>query len=228
MTICYLCGKEIEGNVSRDHVPPKAIYPTDLRPEIRGQLITLPTHKSCNNSYKDDEDYFVQSWGSTAIDTPVGKALFEDMKRTAKHSQGQRLAEMIYDEFDPMPGGIALPSHLIQKSIDPNKSRRIILKITRGLFSYVTSRILTNDCGFSYQLHDATGKPSDLLKFMAEGKSRGVYPQAFDYTYHDCTEFPEIAHLHLFGMHFWQKLTVVAVVHDSDCTCEVCSKSKLG
>lgn len=50
--ICYLCG--ITGADTRDHIPPRAIFPK--RP--RGQLITVPAHRACNAKFSEDDRLF--------------------------------------------------------------------------------------------------------------------------------------------------------------------------
>ena len=53
---CYICGKG--GADSKDHIPPKGIFPKDLRGKLRGNLITVPAHSECNNSFKLDDANF--------------------------------------------------------------------------------------------------------------------------------------------------------------------------
>ena len=63
--ICALCGKPIlknppdfEDSGTVEHVPPKMFYPDSLRPELRKQLWTVPSHRRCNGGSKSDEEYF--------------------------------------------------------------------------------------------------------------------------------------------------------------------------
>lgn len=53
---CYLCGNIIISNAEgdRDHIPPRNIFPTN----ISGNLITVPTHKSCNNCFSNSDEIF--------------------------------------------------------------------------------------------------------------------------------------------------------------------------
>ncbi len=61
-SICYLCGKEIDSKLnnnpmelSMDHVPPKQFYPKPVRKIENLNLNIAPSHKTCNEDYKQDE-----------------------------------------------------------------------------------------------------------------------------------------------------------------------------
>ena len=85
--ICYLCGKELSGDIDRDHIPAKQFFPKSLRGEIKDKPIIFPTHRKCNLSFEFDEKYFMQSLGSIATDTLAGKELLKDMKIDAKRQE---------------------------------------------------------------------------------------------------------------------------------------------
>lgn len=56
--VCYLCGELVREDVSDDHVPPKQFFAPIIRKnENLDQLVTLPTHKACNEAYARDEEY---------------------------------------------------------------------------------------------------------------------------------------------------------------------------
>ena len=48
--LCYLCGKP--NSDTKDHVPPRGIFPATPK----GQLLTVPAHKSCNGKYAEDDE----------------------------------------------------------------------------------------------------------------------------------------------------------------------------
>ena len=63
-----------------DHVPMKQIYARRLRSEYNlSKLVTLPTHKQCNWSYQQDEDYFVYNLHLSAPSNS-GKAISQDIR----------------------------------------------------------------------------------------------------------------------------------------------------
>lgn len=50
--LCYLCGEP--GADTRDHVPPRGMFPK----EPKGNLITVPAHKACNEAFSQDDERF--------------------------------------------------------------------------------------------------------------------------------------------------------------------------
>lgn len=143
INICYLCGEVIEDKLSRDHVPPKQFYATEIRKEHDPNLFTLPVHEKCNKEYQKDEDYFVNSLSPLCMDTYSGKAVIQDIeKRIIKRPQSRRLALMIYKEFELRPSGIVLPSGKVVKRYDGKRIRNVIWKITRGLFFKEYNKVL--------------------------------------------------------------------------------------
>lgn len=52
---CYLCGEKLDGqgSINRDHCPPKGLFAHADRENFP---IILPTHESCNNSWKEADE----------------------------------------------------------------------------------------------------------------------------------------------------------------------------
>ena len=50
---CYLCGEALSAPINRDHVPPRRFFAPELRKKFKvTELITLPTHVSCNERWR--------------------------------------------------------------------------------------------------------------------------------------------------------------------------------
>lgn len=61
--LCALCGEVIPEkppndpeSLTMEHVPTKLFHPKSMRPEIRGKLWKVPTHRKCNAAVKLDEE----------------------------------------------------------------------------------------------------------------------------------------------------------------------------
>ena len=82
ISICYLCGKDLnpdQDSIDKEHVPMKQIYAKSLRRTYNlSNLLTLPTHRLCNQSYQQDEDYFVASLHLSAYSNS-GRAVQRDI-----------------------------------------------------------------------------------------------------------------------------------------------------
>ncbi|MDD5014141.1 MAG: hypothetical protein PHW73_03435 [Atribacterota bacterium] len=211
--ICYLCCKKLKGNIDDDHVPPKQFYAKSIRKMNNPNLFTLPTHTSCNKSYQMDEDYFVQSLAPLAIGSYSGTSIWEDISQRMKRPESQKINMIILKEFDQR---IILPNNKIIKRFDGKRARRIIWKITRGLFFKETGRFLPENTPRLFKFISVDEKPPREFFYISSTPSRGQYPGVFDYKYID---LPKYNNFHCWGMLFWDKLIVTVAFHDPSCSC---------
>ena len=72
---CYLCGNVIMTHVDEDHdhIPPRNIFPR----KISGNLITVPTHKSCNNGLSKYDEPFRNYLTSCCYDKEKAKEVHQ-------------------------------------------------------------------------------------------------------------------------------------------------------
>jgi hypothetical protein len=137
--ICYICGKPAE---TRDHVPPKAIFP-DPRPT---DLITVPACEQCNHKFSLDDEYFRWFITTTNSEQPLVKQLVDKrvIRRFRKkpallhHLMSQAIKVDIFSE-----GGIFLkqaPAFKYERS----RIQKVIEKIVRGLYRHEQGYVLTN------------------------------------------------------------------------------------
>jgi hypothetical protein len=151
---CYLCEKE--GACSRDHVPPKGIFPKEIRRIIKKNLLTVPAHSTCNNSYKQDDELFRNfiiahshktwqgrfAWDNTVV--PSFKknpgARIELLKRfERKFIKDELLGAYVYS------GGLKWEDSLIRRQIE---------RINRGLYYYKNRQPLAINIPINYNLYD--------------------------------------------------------------------------
>jgi len=130
---CVYCGAG--GTLTRDHVPPKAIFPKP-RPL---DLITVPACLKCNQANSKDDEYFRLSLNvreelseNPAVQRgqPVVMRSLLDPKSPGKRQSfinSIRLVELM------TPSGIYIKDHL---AIETNTSRlrNVVRRIVRGLF----------------------------------------------------------------------------------------------
>jgi len=204
---CYLCGELIKKNLSFDHVPPKQFYASIYRNKLKLNLTTLPTHISCNVGYKHDEDYFFHSLAPISMNTKSGSAAWLDIIKASKHEESKGLIKKVLKEFTHRPyGQIYLPNGLIAKNIEGERIKRVIWKITRGLFFIEYDEFLSEQVVHAIEFYDHYTKPSEEFKYVRDTESKGKYPGVFDYKVITTDDYA------MWGMLFWDYF-IAFVVH---------------
>lgn len=133
--ICYLCGKPIEGKSSDDHVPPKQFYPKEIRKSENLNLQLVPSHKQCNNCFKDDEEYFYASLYPLVdkYNPDMACRVFRDFARRCQRPQLRAMIRRILSHASgTTKGGIHLPEGIVEINVDLCRIQRIAGKIARG------------------------------------------------------------------------------------------------
>ena len=107
---------------------------------------------------------------------------------------------------------------MVALKFEANRIRRVMWKITRGLFRHETGRLLPDGTAFKVDLVEpaiAGARPVNLLhdRVKAE-RSRGTYGRLFDYKYVDLQEGDK--RLHVWGFLLWDQFMVFVYHHDPD------------
>jgi hypothetical protein len=200
--ICYLCGKELNNNISKDHVPPRQFYPSSMREKDNPNLFTLPTHSSCNKLYEKDEVYFVQSLGPLANTSFAGKELWKDISKQTHRPESKGLIQKILNEFEQRPSGIILPPGMVGKRFDVNRIERVIWKITRGLFFKENKQFLLENIKKRIWISYKGKGFSPFFPLVRDTPQKGDYPVVFDYKYLKANN------MNLWAMHIWETFVV--------------------
>jgi hypothetical protein len=187
---CYLCGEELAKPRSKDHVPPKCFWPSIVIQEVKpDNLWTLQTHVECNNSYKDDEEYFVNALRLFVPDTWAGGALQVDfLNRITKHEGSMRLFGRTFRETRWQRFATPSARGSVLVGIDYEKSRidRVSWKILRGLQFVERGVILPAEMTLRFAcLGSARQAPDGLSAWWkgASGAGRYPYPRVFEYRF---------------------------------------------
>jgi hypothetical protein len=138
MDICYLCGEAISDAASNDHIPPRQLLPPALRRRFNlSQLAKLPTHRSCNESYSSDEQYFATSLAPIASESPTGQAMVDHFSAQFRSGRSVPLGYKVLRQFEDRPGGLHLPPDRIVVRLEGDRIERVLWKVIRGLFARV-------------------------------------------------------------------------------------------
>ncbi|MFN0196269.1 MAG: hypothetical protein ACKVT0_05965 [Planctomycetaceae bacterium] len=238
--ICCLCGKPaMDGDpISREHVPPRQFYPKSLRDGLN--LWVVPTHISCNNQHKEDEEYFYHaSYPLVAnVNPQMADVILDDLKRRAEKPQTPTLLRSILKtKRTTTEGGIVLPPGVISLDFDKIRLQQVAIKIGRCLFYRDHKRDIPyqackdiqfcerdEDVPEQYSLSWEMSKvnvmdivPADpvsriVIPDAKAGQALAVCPKVFDYR----SAYLEEDGLHLYTLRFWEAFMFCMAFEDSD------------
>lgn len=218
--LCYLCGETITTDMTNDHVPPRQFYSQEIRSHHNPNLLTLPTHGTCNKSYQLDEEYFIHAIGPLTMESHSGGSLFRELSGQYREGRNVPLHRRIFSEFETQPSGLILPGGKVVKRFDPERVWRVVWKITRGLYFHEYGNFLPESTPRLFEVVSPGEKPPDAFFLLPDEPVRGLYPGVFDYKFR---QFAEFNNSHLWAMLFWDRLIVLVVFHDPSCRCETCT-----
>ena len=207
--ICYLCGEGIECNadddqmkLSMDHVPPKQFFPKQIRKNGGLNLEVVPSHKKCNNEYKNDEEYFFHSLYPLVanVNPNMAQVIYKEFTRRSHCPQTPALLRAIFSEAsDITQGGIILPSNMVVVDIDLVKIQKVAGKIARGVVFLNTYTYFPEINIVDMRICERESEVPEMYQLSWKGAPIvGSYPKVFSYKYFLLDDF------HIISMYFWE------------------------
>ncbi len=90
---CYACESLA---TSREHVPPKCLFPTDLGVSLRKNLITVPSCEEHNGKKSDDDEFLLASLAGVIGSNDIGiRHKFTKVDRAIRRSGGRLLKKAL-------------------------------------------------------------------------------------------------------------------------------------
>lgn len=236
--ICCLCGRPAtDGDpITDEHVPPKQFYPKSLRDGLN--LWTVRSHGSCNNGYKQDEEYFFHVLYPLVdnANPQTADVILDDLKRRAKKPQTPALLRRILKtKGNTTESGIILPPGAVRLDAEMPRIERVAVKIGRCLFYRDQKRFMPyenckdirlcereEDVPEMYSLSWGLSKVSvgELTETRADGlvvvedsdagKALAACRQVFDYR----PAYIEQDRLHFYSLRFWESFLFCMVFED--------------
>jgi hypothetical protein len=225
--ICYLCGKPLGKNFTLDHVPAKQFFAPGLRKKHNtSKLLTLPTHRGCNEAYKSDEDYVLHTMMPFSRGSEAGDAVYQHVLATFRKGMNKSLVKKVLGEFDHRPSGLTLPGNKVVKRFEGDRIKRVAWKIVRGLYFDFHGVALPEIFVTSVTLTPPRVKPPEhfLMFNSIPNVEAGPYPGAFAYRFNKFSE-PDGSNTPIFNywaLLFWDRVIVTVIFHDPTCPCEDC------
>jgi len=217
--ICYLCGNVVERGttddqmkLSMDHVPPKQFFPKQIRIDENLNLEKVPSHKKCNNKYKDDEDYFYHSlYPLVANRNPnIAQVIFKDFARRSHNPQTPAMLRSIFSNASrTTKGGIILPANRVEIIVDIARIQRIAGKIARGVLFLSNKTFFPESNIVDMRICEQESEVPEMYQLSWKAASiASSYPKVFSYKY-----FVFNGH-HIISLLFWESFMFCVTIQD--------------
>lgn len=167
--MCFICAEPIaHADRTRDHVPPRNLF----LPEDRENLITLPAHRACNESFGKDDEYFQLQVSARAYPHPKVRKLWGDLipgsgpvMRGFHRPQAKGFKKSVLESLKPVDvftdGGVYVGSGDVMLQ-DSQRLLRVVNRIARGIYAHRTGKVLPAAWPVKSDLMD----PSRVREFL--------------------------------------------------------------
>ena len=130
MKKCYLCGSM--ENLTRDHVPPKGLFP----PPLPTDLITLPCCDKCHKPLSLDDEAFRIWVAAAAVKSEAGRWIWENQVLGSSLKRSPKLLRNVRKELQIRR--LAIPDQEIYVptlAISEKRAQNVLIRITKGLLT---------------------------------------------------------------------------------------------
>jgi hypothetical protein len=198
----------------------------------------VPSHRSCNNQHKADEEYFYLALYPLVanVNPGTGNVILADLRRRARQPQTRTLVRSILKTASTATkGGIMLPPGVVRFNTNKHRLQQVAVKIARCLFYRDHKRFMPyenckdirlcereEDVPELYSLSWEMSKvnvnelaPSEtnglvVVTDAEAGQAQAAYRQVFDYR----AVYLEERQLHLYTLRFWEALLFCLAFED--------------
>jgi len=211
--ICAYC--KTKGAVTRDHIPPKALF-AKPRPE---NTITVPACTPCHEKFSKDDEYFrdVLSLQDSAYQNSDAKDASERFFRAMERPEGRGYRHAFLNTLTIVelltPAGIYCGDTFGYK-IDRNRILRVVIRIIRGLFFHEFKKRLSIEpkARFAEGIEQEALERFAVLFRESQGADIGDQ-QTFHYRFRVHPDEPETT---VWALSFYNSTTFLAVTRPQD------------
>ncbi len=213
---CVLCGDK--DATTSDHIPPRGLF----LPDVRQDLISVPSCAACNNGASEDDEYFrnIVSTLAGAGSHPEARRLFEGKIRRSLNNPHQRAFwDKIRNQLTQIPihttGGIYLghfPAYEF-KGTDVQRIKSVITRIVRGLYWKSTNTILPKECDVAVELPDKVSQLNgEVFEYLLSIDRTQIGKRVFSYSCHLLTQSP---HASIWMLLFYDAIPFLCLTNKS-------------
>jgi hypothetical protein len=176
---------------------PKLFFPKALRPTIKERFWTVPSHKSCNESYNPDE---------------MGQILLADVRKRMKNEQTAEMVKWLLGEMkSETPGGLILPPSIRRFSVNQVRIQNVALKVTQCIYFREHGKFLPKLPCKHCELVEKVPELQEWYRYMLEHvKPFSIAKDVFNYRY-VCVDG-----IHHFVFMFWAGFTFCVAYDDPE------------
>ena len=208
LTLCAICG--IRAATTKDHVPPKSLYPKPRDNDIN--LNTVPACAHCNNSAASDDEIFKVLIGiDTGEHQNDPQKIIDSLAGTI--GKNARVAGQVFSTeksvFTRLRGSVFEPA--VAVTFDFKSYERVITRAIKGLHWMETRNYMHPDATFQV-LPGAQLPPNlaaDWMNLMMDLPLKKLNKDSFAYRYHIGSDG-----CHAWGVQFFSRHTTFILVNE--------------
>lgn len=201
-SVCAYCGKY--GPVSRDHIPPKNLFP---KPRT-ADLITVPACEQCHSGSSKDDDYFRAALLTSELfeGNPEAERSMNELQRSLSERKGRRFLSLLVSSIEKVdvwsPQGSIYLGKKDAFRIDRERINAVLSRIIRGLYFHEMGHPVPQDYKVMVELQPQVNpKLRETVASISFNSPKVVGGGAFGYFFQRVDEDPKstLWILHFFG-----------------------------
>lgn len=131
--ICFLCGKR--GADTREHILSRALYP----PPRPSDMLTAPSHETCNKSTARDEEWLAITWAVTRPFPEMNQERYDRALRALKREESAKMRDAFFASFTAHESGGAF------LHVELSRVQYVLAKIVKGLVFHEDGLLISTD-----------------------------------------------------------------------------------
>ena len=181
-----------------------------MRKKHQISLVTVKVHRSCNSSYKLDEQYFTQCLMPFLKGSYTGQPLYDKSIRDYNTDPRRRvLIDQIMASAKDNVRGVILPSGKFWYDVQLDRIHSVVKKIVRGLHFTDLDEIIPAEMNMVIDIVFPGNEPPQhflmVRDMVPDHEARGHHQGIFAYRYYRASEF------HYWALLLWDRVIITSI-----------------